>query len=69
MNQPNDGLGYATFTSNPGWPDGSNPNYDAYAAAPGVYGMGSNMSVHSGVLTIIGSAAALLVVVGVLFRK
>ena len=60
-----DGLGYSTHTSNPGYPDGAS----AYAEAPGASGPANGMAVHHGVITIILAASLALVAIGVAFRK
>jgi hypothetical protein len=59
-----DGLGYNTHTSNPGFPDG----YSAYAEAPGATAAGSGMQVTHGVITIIAVASLALVAIGIMFR-
>jgi len=60
-----DGLGYSTHTSNPGYPDGAS----AYAEAPGASGPANGMAVHHAVITIILTASLALVAIGVVFRK
>lgn len=60
-----DGLGYNTHTSNPGYPDGA----AAYQTAPGASAPGNGMEVTHGVITIIATASIVLIVVGVMFRK
>lgn len=61
-----DGLGYSTHTSNPGYPDGAS----GYAEAPGSSGPANgSMAVHHGVITIILVSSLALVAIGVAFRK
>ena len=60
-----DGLGYSTHVSNPGYPE----NASAYAAAPGASAPGNGMQVTHGVITIIATASIALIAIGVMFRK
>ena len=60
-----DGMGENTYVSTPGYPEYAASDYAV--ATPGF--TGSSLQVHHGVVTIIGGAAVLLIVLGVMFRK
>lgn len=61
-----DYLGYNTHVSDPGFAEG----YEgSYGDTNGAQAPGAGMQVHHGVMLIIGTAAALLVTIGVVFRR